>query len=72
VEVYVAFVRFHGDVCAETLAKRGFARSNFACNDDALRHFIGHMQKEAEEFHEQAMFFFSVGQAAWNVVYVKF
>jgi hypothetical protein len=30
------------------------------------------MQQEIEEFHQQAMFFFSVRQAAGNVVDVKF
>jgi hypothetical protein len=30
------------------------------------------MQQEIEKFHQQAVFFFSVRQAGWNVVDVEF
>jgi hypothetical protein len=71
-EVYASLVCFQGYVGSETLGKGGFSSANLACYDNPLRHPLWKTQQEIEEFHKQAVLFFSVRQAAWNVVNVQF
>jgi hypothetical protein len=77
VNVYVTkvdapLVRFASYVRSETLGKSGFSRAHLACYNYSLSHPFWKLKQEIEEFHQQAVFFFSVRQATWNVVYVEF
>jgi hypothetical protein len=71
-EVYAPLVRFRGYVCSETLGKGGFSSANLACYDNPLSHPFWKLQQKIEKFHQQAVFFFSMRQAAGNVVDVEF
>jgi hypothetical protein len=65
-------VCFKSYVCPETLGKGGFSSANIACYDNTLSHSLWKTQQEIEKFHQQAVFFLSVRQAAGNVVDVEF
>jgi hypothetical protein len=54
------------------LGKRGFSSANITCYDNPLSHPFWKMKQEIEKFHQQAVFFFSMRQAAGNVVDVEF
>jgi hypothetical protein len=71
-EVRALLVCFHRDVCSETLGKGGFSSANIACYDNPLSHAVGKLQQKIEKFHKQAVLFFSVRQAAGNIVDVEF
>ena len=70
-EFYGSFVGFRRDVGSEMLGKNCFSSAYIASYDNALRHPLWITRNEAEELHQQAMFFFSMRQLLRNVVYVK-
>jgi len=71
-EFEALLVGFGGDVCAEVLSQRRFARTHIASYDDALGHPIGTPQEEAKEFEEEALLSFAMGKLRWDIVYVEF